>query len=675
MKIKKICICISVFLALILTSCNTNSNRLYLSDFEYSITGRDGDYIKLEDNSLLPKINNFIPSHKGYIWFRTSFVIPEELAEEELAVYYGIIKIACQSYINGLYLGQSGSFPPNTFSSGEEASTYNIPSHYLKYNNQENVLELQVWIDGQGRIPKNPFIGTVDDIHQHTIRNNFLESKFTLIASFIMIVVSLIYFFLYLLRPNVKANISFSRLNFFSFFYLFSLTINEYPRFIAVSENTYLWFMKIFSGIAGIITGYFAVSFIRDYLETDDLPRQKVHRLAITILPSIAICIPKTNRSFFITLGICYIILGIHILYAVKIILIENKKHNRKILSLLLGFSPVLISLLIEIVLLISGIPFMKLIVVLGWQITILSFLAILFIGFARMGNEIEFLKNNLEVIVKDRTNELQATNTLLEETNTHLEFERKRSLRELDLAAFVQQSFYKNIIPELKEWEIGYYFKPLAGVSGDLYDFFVENGKLDGFGIFDVSGHGIASGLVTMLVKNIIHQEFYTGTELPLTDVMDIINNRVTEEKGSIENYLTGILARIKTVNKIEIVNAGHPFAIVYHKDKNIAELLESDNPNACGVIGIPDLPIDYDSKTIQLKSGDSILLYTDGIIEAKNLNDEEYGYDRLLKAFELNQNLPIKNQIDNIIYDVKTFLQSDDINDDITLLCVRKK
>ena len=80
---------------------------------------------------------------------------------------------------------------------------------------------------------------------------------------------------------------------------------------------------------------------------------------------------------------------------------------------------------------------------------------------------------------------------------------------------------------------------KPLAGVSGDLYDIFYTGNHLNGLGIFDVSGHGISSGLVTMLVKNIIEQEFHDGSNEKLEDVMYIINDRLIEEKGNTKRSL----------------------------------------------------------------------------------------------------------------------------------------
>ena len=103
-----------------------------------------------------------------------------------------------------------------------------------------------------------------------------------------------------------------------------------------------------------------------------------------------------------------------------------------------------------------------------------------------------------------------------------------------------------------------------MAAVSGDLFDIYHRQNNIDGIGIFDISGHGLASGLVTMLVKNIIHQEFYKIADTDLAEILSRINTRIIQEKADIENYLTGILVRIGS-DKIELVNAGHPFPILY--------------------------------------------------------------------------------------------------------------
>lgn len=665
-----------IFFSFLFSSCKIDEKeKVYITDFEYSLIGMGGTYHPFSSEYQLQKLADLLPNRKGYLWLKGEFIIPENLEKQKLGIYLGITKIAVGLYINGNFIAQSGSFPPIVFSQGEVPTYFSIPPECLNEPGKANIIELKFWVDSQGQLDKTPFISTFENVYNYYQKIDFKDSKLSLIVSYIMFVVAFIYFVLYIFKSNEKSNLSFSRLNFLSAFYMLTVCIGEYPRELLNYQHAYLLYLKIFSGVVSVITSYFAVSFIRDYLGAKDSKGRKIYRICITILPCIAILVTQNIKQFYIVLGYVYILIAIHIFYAVKIIFIAFKQKNNKIWSLLTGFSPVLISLLIEINWMLLGNSFSKLIIVLGWQVTILTFVAIMIINFARMGNKIEYLNDNLERLVKDRTNELQNTNKLLEETNSHLEYERKRAQKEIDLAAFVQQSFYKNSLPDLQDWDIGFYFEALSGVSGDLYDFFTEDGKLDGFGIFDVSGHGIASGLVTMLVKNIIHQEFYSGNELPINSVMEIINNRIIEEKGNIKNYLTGILARVISSSKIEFINAGHPFPLLYVNSLNKTITLEPEDQKKCGVIGIADLPAFFETQNIELNSGDALLLYTDGIIEAHNDFRDEYGLKRLEEIFNKTQKMPIPKQIDKILKDIKKFIHNENIGDDVTLLIIRKK
>ena len=186
---------------------------------------------------------------------------------------------------------------------------------------------------------------------------------------------------------------------------------------------------------------------------------------------------------------------------------------------------------------------------------------------------------------------------------------------KEIELAAFVQESFSKRKMPELKSYDIAYYSKAMAGVSGDMYDFYTDDDILEGAGIFDVSGHGIASGLVTMLVRNIFQQEFHQNESSPLYEVMEIIDKRVRIEKRNIENYLTGILLRMKK-NTIEIVNAGHPCPILYRKETGECSYFDEKRKYSSTVIGLTSIEPFFQETSFEMKSGDEIILFTDGKI-----------------------------------------------------------
>ena len=243
----------------------------------------------------------------------------------------------------------------------------------------------------------------------------------------------------------------------------------------------------------------------------------------------------------------------------------------------------------------------------------------------------------------------------------------------ELRLAQVVQQSFFKHNETIYDEWSISYHNKPMAGVSGDFLDIYSTKNCLDGIGIFDVSGHGIASGLVTMLVKNIIFQEFNNGRSDKLKSIIDRINIRYIKDKGNIENYLTGILARLDG-NKVEFVNAGHAMPIYYCAKDDSADFIEEDN-TAFGAIGLPDIPTNFVSHTVEMERGDELIFFTDGVTEAVNMKGEDFGKERLLKSIFRNADRPLTTQVNCIISDILTFIGNEPQKDDITIIILKKK
>ena len=243
----------------------------------------------------------------------------------------------------------------------------------------------------------------------------------------------------------------------------------------------------------------------------------------------------------------------------------------------------------------------------------------------------------------------------------------------EIQLAQVVQQSFFKHNETIYDDWAISYYNKPMAGVSGDFLDIYSNGNMLDGIGIFDVSGHGIASGLVTMLVKNIIFQEFYNGREDKLKAIIDRINIRYIKEKGNIENYLTGILTRMNN-SKVEFVNAGHSMPIFYSAKEDSAYFIEDDN-TAFGAIGLPDIPTNFVTHSVEMQRGDELIFFTDGATEATNAQGEDFGKDRLLKSIFRNADRPLTTQVNCIVSDILTFVGNEPQKDDITIIILKKK
>ena len=242
----------------------------------------------------------------------------------------------------------------------------------------------------------------------------------------------------------------------------------------------------------------------------------------------------------------------------------------------------------------------------------------------------------------------------------------------EIKMAAVIQQSFFRQEVSDIKKYEVAYFSRPMVGVSGDLYDFYKTGEKLDGLGIFDVSGHGISSGLVTMLVKNIIHQEFYNQKDAELWEIVNSINDRVIEEKGEIQNYLTGVLVRLYE-NKFELVDAGHPAPILYKKSTGECKFVELGK-KSIGVIGIAGFPVFYESMFYDFEDGDELILFSDGVVDIKNEKEEYYGKERLLNAVKVVLGRPAAEQVSFIANDIYSFCASREQNDDLTIIVLKK-
>ena len=263
----------------------------------------------------------------------------------------------------------------------------------------------------------------------------------------------------------------------------------------------------------------------------------------------------------------------------------------------------------------------------------------------------------------------------------TFIVFQSEKELRkrndmlanEIQRASVIQQSFFKQNLSDINGWDVAYYNKTMVGVSGDLYDFYRTSNHLDGLGIFDVSGHGISSSLVTMLVKNIIHQEFYKNYGLELWEILNKINDRVIDEKGNIENYLTGILVRIDVDYKIEFVCAGHPEPILYKKSSGKCFLIPR-NEKSKGAIGIPGFPTFYNSQFITLEEGDELIFYSDGAVDACNEEGEAYGIERLIESITRVAGEPAQNQVGFLTEYISDFCGKNPQNDDITMIVLKK-
>ena len=165
----------------------------------------------------------------------------------------------------------------------------------------------------------------------------------------------------------------------------------------------------------------------------------------------------------------------------------------------------------------------------------------------------------------------------------------------------------------------------------------------------------------------------FQKNKDLELWEVVQKIHDRFIQEKGQVQNYLTGILLKIHEDDTIEYVNAGHIAPILYKKEEDTFEFLNK-HAKAVGAIGMRTIDPFYYSQYVKMNSGDKLFLFTDGITDCKNEKGEAFGNFRLLKIFEKTIMTSPEEQISLILEEIKKFQKNTPAEGDITLIILKK-
>jgi sigma-B regulation protein RsbU (phosphoserine phosphatase) len=212
---------------------------------------------------------------------------------------------------------------------------------------------------------------------------------------------------------------------------------------------------------------------------------------------------------------------------------------------------------------------------------------------------------------------------------------------------------------------------EPATEVGGDYYDILQINGVIT-IGIGDVTGHGLESGILMVMTPTAICtlQHIYERDNINFLVTLNrtIYHNlqRMKSEKFltlSILNYCQG-----------KMTITGQHEEIILVRDRGSVEII---NTGDLGFpIGLcPDISDWIDSMMIELYSGDGIVLYTDGISEAENLQKKHYGLERLCDIIAHNWDLSAQEIINIVINDVHQYIGAQKIFDDLTLLVIKKK
>ena len=293
------------------------------------------------------------------------------------------------------------------------------------------------------------------------------------------------------------------------------------------------------------------------------------------------------------------------------------------------------------------------------------------FLGLAPTGMEIKTSAIVIHRIAGDQIAEEWSESTgALEATRQRLEqemIERERAEQELQVARRIQQASLPDEVPELEGWQISPYFRPAREVGGDFYEFFeLRDGQL-GFAVGDATGKGVPAALV-MTATCAFLGGVATASGASPGEVLAQVNEAVLARipPNMFVTCFYGVLD--PKSGHFRYANAGHNLPCCCHLEGASTELSARGIP-----LGLMS-GMSYEEKETILTVGESVLFYTDGLIEAHNLQGEMFGTPRLRSLlsdrFEGRRGLSA-----TLVEELSSFVgEGWEQEDDITLLTLRR-
>jgi len=242
----------------------------------------------------------------------------------------------------------------------------------------------------------------------------------------------------------------------------------------------------------------------------------------------------------------------------------------------------------------------------------------------------------------------------------------RERLNRELEIAREVQQHLFPQTNPPIETLDYAGSCRPALGVGGDYYDFIKRPGGKLCFAIGDVSGKGISAALLMSNLQAALRSHAVVASE-DLASILTRINGLIYQSSSS-NRYATFFLAEYEPgARQLTYVNGGHNAPMLFRAGGEIERLTEGGM-----VVGLmPD--VTYRQATVTLRPGDLLVAFTDGISEAMNPADEEWGEERLIQTVRCCSTLESREILNRIMVDADAFAAGAPQHDDMTLLLLR--
>ena len=242
-------------------------------------------------------------------------------------------------------------------------------------------------------------------------------------------------------------------------------------------------------------------------------------------------------------------------------------------------------------------------------------------------------------------------------------ERERQRLEQEINIARDIQQALLPKNFKDYPHLAVSGVNFPCLSVGGDYFDVFPLDDKRTAFLLADVSGKGLGAALLTTMLQGAL-----SGMTLG-TDPARTFNhvNRFLCDHAEVGRYATMFFGILDEAGKLEFINAGHPSPILMRQGRAEEAFTEGSFPVGL----VPEA--EFATATLQLEPNDTLFLFSDGVTEAMDPDEQLYGVPRLVEVLEGKTDLPLDEIQKTVLESVENFARGARQADDLTMLVVR--
>jgi serine phosphatase RsbU (regulator of sigma subunit)/CHASE2 domain-containing sensor protein len=244
------------------------------------------------------------------------------------------------------------------------------------------------------------------------------------------------------------------------------------------------------------------------------------------------------------------------------------------------------------------------------------------------------------------------------------------RMEKDLSVASDIQMSMLPESCPEIKGYQIAASSTPAREVSGDFFDFIDIDDNTVGFVIADVTGKSVSGALVMTASKSVFR--LLSEDKMSVGEIMNRANKQIKKDITKAKGMFVALLYAVLNINDktLGLCSAGQTQPILLSGKTGEATLIETEGD--AFPLGIVEFA-EYEETKLQLESGDLLIFYTDGVVEAMNKKEEMYGFERFLEVVKENRGLEAEKFLQHLIDDINRFVGKAEQHDDLTIVVIK--